>query len=143
MLKILFLIGIFASLAFQKAPGPNDIDVPTYKGKKIVLGTEGGVVAMRNETIILYSGQVYYHNTVINEYKFLKTLNSKQQKKVFKLIRNPKLPHKDFQHPGNMSTFLEYYQNNKLKKSYTWGEPGVEVPPALDKTYSEIINIIK
>jgi hypothetical protein len=142
MLLILF-IGTIISFSFQKAPDGSTIDVANYKGKKVIVGTEGGVVSMRNETIILYSGQVFYHNSVINEYKYLKTLPAKKTKQVFKLIKSPRLPHKQFNHPGNMSTFLEYYKRQKLVKSYIWGEPGIDVPPALDKTYSEIINILK
>jgi hypothetical protein len=147
MLKhVLFRIAVFilaaSGFAFQAGTGDN-IDVEHYTGKKIVIGTEGGLVSMRNETIILYTGQVYYHNNVINEYKYLKTLDKKQLKTVFKLIRTPGLPGKRFNHPGKMITFLQYYKNQKLIKDYAWGEPGVEIPAALDKTYSGIINIVK
>jgi hypothetical protein len=143
-LYFFFLVfGISLSFSFQKAPDVSVIDVDHYTGRKVVVGTEGGIVAMRNETVILRSGEVYYHNNVVNEYKYLKKLSKKQVRRVFHLAANPGLPHKKFEHPGNMSTFLQEFKNQRLIKNFVWGEPGVDVPPTLDKVYSEIINIIK
>ncbi len=138
----LFCFALLLSFSFQTSQ-PGTIDIAHYPGKKIIVGTEGGIVSMRNETIILDNGKVYYHNNVIDEYKYLKTLDKKQTQKVFKLIRKPGLPGAKFTHPGKMSTFLQYYKNQKLKKDYIWGEPGVDIPSALDVAYSGIINTVK
>jgi len=143
-LFLFLVLGIASGFGFQKAVDPKTIDVEHYNGPKIILGTEGGIIAMRNETVILRSGEVYYHNNVVkNDYRYLKTLNRKDVKRVFHLARNPGLPMGKYNHPGNMSTFLQLYRRQKLIKNFVWGEPGLEIPASLDKSYSGIINIIK
>jgi hypothetical protein len=140
---LIICLAVWQGCAVQKPADPTKIDVGNYKGRKIIVGTEGGPASLRNETIILVSGEMYYHNNFVKDYKYLKTLNKTQKKAVFKLANNPALPHEGFNHPGNMSTFFEKYNHQKLDHKYVWGEPGVEVPEGLDQTYSGIINIIK
>ncbi len=132
------------SLALKPDKPVQHTDVESYTGHKIIIGTEGGIVAMRNETIILHTGEIFYHNNVAKEeYRYLKTLNKKDLRQVFCLGESLSLPWGGFSHPGNMSTFLQVYHNKKLIRNFVWGEPGTDVPASLDKAYSGIINIIK
>ena len=143
---------IFFNMASEMKKPEEDI-VANYKGRKIVLGTEGGFASIRNERIILFGavldedsyvlGRVYEHNSASKEYHQIKKLDGEQVHHILSLFKKASKSVRTFNHPGNMSTFMNEYNHGKMVNQYIWGEAGVAVPEKLTETYSEILKTIK
>ncbi len=132
---------ILVTPSFGKSGPDKAIDVAKYKGSKITIGTEGGTAKIRDEKIILHSGQVYEHDVVKNEYKYLKTLSGKDARRVFSMFDGA--AKSSFNHPGTSSSFVQQDHNGDISYYYIWGEEGVEVPEYVLSGYTEILKIIR
>jgi len=139
MLIICFIL--FNNISFGKSGNDKIVDVKNYKGTKITIGTDGGVSKRRDETVVLRSGQIFYHNIENNEYKYLKTLAGKDARRIFSMFDGA--AKSSFNHPGTSSSFIEQDHNGSISYYYIWGESGVEVPEYILTGYTEILKMIK
>ncbi len=139
-LMLLFCVLIVKTQGYGKTGPDKIIDVVKYKGIKIIIGTEGGKAKIRQEKIILRSGQIYDHNIDKNEYKYIKTLTGKDVRHVFSVFSGA--PITSYNHPGTTSNYVEEDHNGKISFYYMWGEEGVEVPGFILSGYTEIVKII-
>jgi len=138
---VLFCITFFQSFGFKKAGDDEKIDVAKYKGQKIVIGNENTNGTIRDETIILRSGQVFSHAKGNAEYKFQKKLSNGDIHHIFGVI--DRAPITSFNHPGDPSFFIEEYSHGKVTNYYIWGEAGAEVPKYILEDYTDILKIAR
>jgi hypothetical protein len=137
----LLCMTIFHAYGFKKTGGDENIDVAKYKGQKIVIGNENTNGTIRDETIILKSGQVFSHRKGNAEYKFQKKLSNGDVHRIFGLIDRAAIT--SFNHPGDPSSFIEAYSRGKVTNYYIWGEAGTEVPGYILEDYTEILKIVR
>ena len=140
-LIVLFCMTLFHAHGFKKAGGDENIDVVKYKGQKIVIGNENTNGTIRDETIILRSGEVFSHRKGKDEYKFQKKLSNGDIHRIFGMIDRAAIT--SFNHPGDPSSFIEAYSRGKVTNYYIWGEAGAEVPGYILEDYTAILKIVR
>lgn len=138
---ILFCMTLFQAYGIKNTGGDDNIDVTKYKGQKIVIGNENSSAGLRDETIILHSGQVFSHVKGKNEYRFQKKLTRGDIHRIFRMIDRAAIS--SFNHPGDQSSFIEGYNSGKVTNYYIWGEVGIEVPKYILEDYTEILKIVR
>lgn len=138
---MLFCMTLFLAYGKKIGGGDDQVDVAKYKGQKIVIGNENPSAGLRDETIILHSGQVYTHEKGKDEYKFQKKISNGDVHRIFGMIDRAAIS--SFNHPGDLSSFIEAYSHGKVTSYYIWGERGIEVPKYILEDYTAILKIVR
>jgi len=138
---LLFCIITVYAYGVKKGGEDDKIDVTKYKGQKIVIGNENPSAGLRDETIILHSGQVFSHVKGKDEYKFQKKISKGDIHHIFGMIGRAAIS--SYNHPGDLSSFIEAYDHSKVTNYYIWGERGIEVPGYILEDYTEILKIVR
>jgi hypothetical protein len=106
-----------------------------------VAGSSGGFSGQVTRYYFLSDGNVYRTESLMKKDSLIRHLTKKETKTVFKKLKALHLEKTEFNHPGNMTYFIE--QNKKGKVSTVkWGDSTKETPADISAFYKYIMDLI-
>jgi hypothetical protein len=109
--------------------------------KQIRWGTGGGFVGKEASHILLENGQIFSRDIVGNTTEDAKT-KGKKAKALFKSLETLGIAKMEFNHPGNMYSFLEF-QDGDMVSRIVWGDKASSVGKPVEDFFSELNGLLK
>jgi len=137
-----FILFTVTSYAQKTKSDPLNLDSITAKSKNyIVAGSGGGFSGEIIQYYVLSNGSVYRSETLKKETSLYKKLSKKDTKSLFKKLKALHLEKIDFNHPGNMSHFIEEHKKGNVH-SVKWGDSAMKVPEQVNSFYKFLMDKI-
>ena len=119
-----------------------NIDSVAAKSKcYMVAGSGGGFSGQVIQYYIFSTGDVYRTKSLSKESTLFMTLSKKQTKNIFKKLKALQLEKMDFNHPGNMTYFIEQHKKENVH-TVKWGDNAAQVPSNVSAFYKELMDTI-
>ena len=118
-MKLLLFMSLLFSGNLLFANNLDSISEQAY----VSIGSGGGFTGLTTEYHLFKDGNVYKFNSLENQKVWVKKLNKKEMKCVFKKLDALHLEDMDYNHPGNISYFIEKRSGEKVNR-ITWGGSG-------------------
>lgn len=116
----------------------------SYHGDKLVFGGGGGFAGIVVSYVLYGDGELYRQAPGKGQQDvFLKKISTAKRKKLFAKANAIYRSTAPFQHPGNMTDFLEIDKIRKESKKYSWGEPGYQPPADLKELHNLLMALIQ
>ena len=109
--------------------------------KKISWGTGGGFVGKESGHILLENGQIFNRDVMGKLTEAPKT-KGKKAKALFKTMETLGLSAMDFNHPGNMYSFLEFQDGDAVSRA-VWGDKNVPVGKPVEDFYRALNELLQ
>lgn len=132
------LLIIFAGCKTSKP-----ISLESYKGKKLIIGNSGGATGAILTWYILDNGKIYVTKSIQDEPKELKKLPKSTTNSLFEKAQALELSKDEFNHPGNMTYFIEFVSPPAPSNKIKWGDNAFNVPEKYLNFYKETLSIIQ
>jgi hypothetical protein len=130
--------------AFSQTAKTTSTEVDSIAAKSkcyFVAGSSGGFSGQVTKYYFLSDGNVYRTESLMKRDSLIRHLTKKEAKTVFKKLKALHLEKIDFNHPGNMTYFIE--QTKKGKASMVkWGDNSKETPADVSEFYKYIMDLI-
>jgi amino acid permease len=134
------LLTLFVAVFFASCSSPGKITNDT-DSQRLIFGSGGGFTGMYTSYGLYEDGRLF-SLLADSTQKQLKKLRKKQTRDIFALANNLKLAIPAFNHPGNMSSFINFRVYG-VSTEYKWGDPNVSVPGEIKDFYSQLNAIVK
>ena len=139
---LFFLLFTITSQAQEIKSDTLNIDSLAAKSKcYLVAGSGGGFSGQVVQYYVLSNGDVYRTESLTKESSLHKKLSKKETKSIFKKLKELHLEKMDFNHPGNMSYFIEQHKKGNVS-SVKWGDNKTETPPEVSSFYKFLMEKI-
>lgn len=111
--------------------------------KRIYWGSGGGYTGRETNYLLLENGQMFIqtHETGDSVAEIAGT-KPKLAGQIFKTAESLRLGEVDFQHPGNIYSFVGVMKNNAVHR-ITWGERNMPVDPNIQDLYRQLSDLVK
>ncbi len=109
--------------------------------KQIRWGNGGGFVGKETSHILLENGQIFSQDIMGNTTAVGKT-KAKKAKDLFKTITSPELAKMEYNHPGNLYSFLEFKDCDSLSR-LLWGDKNIPVEKSIENLFEELNGLLK
>ncbi len=103
----------------------------------VSFGSGGGFTGAVDEFILSGNGQLKSIKSFSKDTIVLKSLSSKEIKKIFKMLETKSMDNIKLETPGNMTSFIYFSKAGKITHKYQWPE-GSSVP----KEIAEIFKLL-
>ncbi len=113
-----------------------------YSKKQIGFGRGGGFTGDWTYYYLLDNGDLFKKNLRDKDYTRLKTIDKKTVKSIFEKINEADFKNIKFDHPGNMSYFVEIKNKNTSNK-VCWGDVSNPVPANVGEIYKTLNSFVK
>lgn len=110
-------------------------------GKRLKFGNGGGFTGIYTSYELHDDGLLFALKSD-NSKQQLKKLRKKQTREIFELAEKLKVSQPGFDHPGNMTSFINY-EANGVTTEYKWGETNITVPAGIQDLYTKLNTIVK
>jgi hypothetical protein len=111
------------------------------KGFSISFGQSGGFTGATSEYILNGKGYLSHIKEFSKDTTWLKTIEKKELKHIFKLAESKANMTTEYDKPGNMTKFIRFYKNGELIKNWQWSE-GAELPSDLKELDSKLNKLL-
>lgn len=129
---------IFLVLSFVIVSCSSQEKLANYKDVEISFGSGGGYTGQEIVYTINSDGEVFMSDNLKNETTELPKLKTKKTLELFEQLTEINIGSLDFNHPGNMYSFIQETKEGKSKK-IVWGD-GQETPPKTVLEYYQLLN---
>lgn len=135
--RILLFLIIIVSLASCSSSGKVKND---SNGKRLIFGNGGGFTGIYTNYELDENGEVF---TLLADSTLMpiKKLRKKQTREIFEQAAKLKITTPEFNHPGNMSSFIKYEAKEALTE-YKWGDTNVSVPNEILDLFNKLNTIV-
>ncbi len=115
--------------------------VGKFPDEQLRWGTGGGFAGRENSFILLENGQIFKTggNDQMTE---LEKTKAGKAKKLFELAEKLELAKRDFQHPSNIYSFVEYQEGDMVQR-ITWGDPKFPVDEQVKSLFDQLNALVK
>jgi len=140
--SLFFILFTVTSYAQTTKSDTLNIDSIAAKSKcYLVAGSGGGFSGQIIQYHVLNNGNVYRSESLKKESSLFKTLSKKEAKSIFKKLKELHLEKIDFNHPGNMSYFIEQHKKGNVH-SVKWGDGAMPAPAEVSSFYKFLMEKI-
>jgi hypothetical protein len=116
-----------------------------YTNHSITLGRGGGFTGKYDAYSLKGNGEVFSINAASagsSPVSLSKKLDKKTVADVFRKAAALSFPNPEFNHPGNMTSYIEYF-DGKQTHSIKWGDFKIHPPDSFKTFFDETWNILK
>ncbi|MEO6039220.1 MAG: hypothetical protein ABIQ93_12475 [Saprospiraceae bacterium] len=115
--------------------------VGKFPDKQLRWGSGGGFVGRENTFILLENGQIFKSEGKDKMTELDKTKAGKA-KKLFEHAKALDLAKRNFEHPSNLYSFLEYQEGDMVQR-ITWGDPKYPVDARVNDLFTQLNAQVK
>lgn len=112
----------------------------SYEKNQVIFGNGGGFTGKWTYYYLLENGELYKNNGFEKTYKQLKKIDRKKVKEIFNKITEIDFENIKFNHPSNMTYFIEFKNKDKAHR-VSWGNV-LNPPPIKIKELEQLLNSI-
>ncbi|MFN0036533.1 MAG: hypothetical protein ACKVUS_15820 [Saprospiraceae bacterium] len=109
--------------------------------KQLRWGNGGGIVGKEKSHILLDNGQIFSRDILGNLSEASKA-KSKKAKALFKTVETLGLAKMEFDHPGNLYSFLEWQEGDMVSR-VVWGDKNFPVGKSVEDLFGELNGLLK
>ncbi len=135
----LTLIAVASLLVFCKHQPKFTAD--NLPAQQLRWGNGGGVVGKQTTYTLLNNGQIFKQQLKDTLTETVKT-KRKTAAALYKTAESLNLSKLEFQHPGNIYSFLEWQDSNAVHR-ITWGDPAHPVDAGVKSLYGQLNELLK
>jgi hypothetical protein len=140
--SLVFILSALSSSGQVLNSDSINIDSIAAKSKcYIVTGSSGGFSGQIVQHYFFSDGNIYRSESLGKKNSWVKKLSKKETKIVFKKLKALHLEKVDFNHPGNMTYFIEQHKNG-IVNSIKWGDNKVQLPSDITTFHRYLMDII-
>lgn len=139
-MRTILLLSLFSVVLFSCKSQQYTLD--NLPETQLIFGRGGGISGEVTTYTVLENGQVFYHNSLTNVYKEIKSLPKKEATSCFSKMKGLQLSEMNFDHPGNLYYFLEEVKGEE-KHRITWGSNDHEISEECKEFYKELRTAVK
>lgn len=121
---------------------PSKFTPATYSKRMIMVGSGGGFTGFVTTYTFLDNGQLFMQTSTDKDPKEMTRQKKKQAKEMFRMMDAMDIQNSEFQHPGNMYTFVQL-QEGKEAFRIIWGDDGYQAPEPAQALYDSMMVMIK
>ncbi len=115
--------------------------VGQFPSKQLRWGNGGGFVGRETTFTLLENGQIFQTEMPDKMTELQKTKAGKS-KKLFQIAQALELAKRDFDHPGNIYSFIEYQEGDMVQR-ITWGDPKFPVDDRVKDLFAQLSELVK
>jgi len=104
-----------------------------------MFGRGGGVTGKYDDYFLGKNGNVYKKDPALKTFTKIKSLSSKQTKAIFKEVDDNKLFELAFNHPYNMSSYIEIVKDS-VSNRIVWGNASNPPPAAVMELFNKLMD---
>jgi len=134
-LILLFFLSILFSNCFIS--GKSNV-----KYEKILFGKGGGFTGKYDDYYLSSNGNLFKKEPSSKEFLKIKTLNKKETKNIFKEIDDNKLFESEFNHPFNISCYIEIVKGTSSNR-IVWGNTQNQPPATVEIIFNKLMSFVK
>ncbi|GAI20042.1 unnamed protein product [marine sediment metagenome] len=113
----------------------------SYEKNQVIFGKGGGFTGKWTYYYLLENGELYKNDGFEKEYEKLKNIDRKKVKEIFNRITEINFENIKFNHPSNMTYFIEFKNKDKAHR-VSWGNV-LNPPPIKIKELEQLLNLYK
>jgi hypothetical protein len=115
--------------------------VGKFPDKQLRWGSGGGFVGRETTYILLENGQIF-QTEMKDKMTELKKTKTGKARKLFQAAEALGLAKMNFEHPGNIYSFLEYQEGDMVQR-ITWGDPKFPVDTRVQDLFAQLSDLVK
>lgn len=110
--------------------------------RQLLFGSGGGFVGKYTSNVLLENGQIFQKESVGGQFEEQKGIRKRKARAFFQAAEELELGAMDFNHPGNLSSFLEF-QTDSTTARVTWGDPNFPVNQKVKDLHVALSELVK
>jgi hydroxymethylpyrimidine pyrophosphatase-like HAD family hydrolase len=112
------------------------------KDFSITFGSGGGFTGEINEYILEGNGNLFSHKSLSNEIIFLKKIEFKHIKQIFKLAESNEIISYNLNETGNMTSFIKINKSDNQLNSISWPSGKTDLDTHLKELNTKLYNLL-
>jgi hypothetical protein len=109
--------------------------------KQLIFGSEGGFTGFGSEFILCENGQIFKRSIASNLTEEIKISKKSEVKKLFKFAFEQSWINKEYQNPGNFSSFI-LFKDKYTQHKFIWSNTDTLINPAIKSLAMDAKKII-
>lgn len=110
--------------------------------QQLIFGSGGGFTGKYDSNLLLENGQIFKKDFLNSQFIEQKGIRKRKARAFFRAADELELGQMDFNHPGNLSMFLEF-QTDSTTARVTWGDPNFAVNQKVKDLHVALSGLIK